>query len=273
MNLYVPELYNHVIRKIDTAGNVTTFAGSGIPGYADGNGVNAYFSSPIAITYNSLQQAFYVVERDFCFIRKINLAGDVTTIAGTGICGFSNGSGNTAMLDEPKGLTTDSIGNIYIAGRLDHTIRKIDLQYNVSTFAGTPLTTGYQDGPVATAMFNRPISVTFGPDKALYISDAFNYLIRKIDSISTVTFVQVNFSELELALYPNPASDYIQVVGLPTNGKYTIDIYNPQGQKVKSQIRTDGSDLRLDIQTLPPGVYFIQINSGNSQRVARFIKQ
>lgn len=273
MNLYVADNSNHAIRKIDTAGYVSTFAGSGFPGWVDANGTNAYFSLPIAITYNSLQQSFYVVDRDFCFIRKINLAGDVTTIAGTGFCGFNNGTGNTAIFNEPKGITTDSIGNIYIAGRLDHTIRKIDLQYNVSTLAGTPLTIGFQDGPAATALFNRPISVTFGPDKALYISDVFNYLIRKIDSISYVTFIPQLKSEISYTVYPNPASTNIQIAGLSFNSNYEIEILNTMGQNVLTQKFTNNNNPDLDIHVLPPGVYFIKITSGDMQGATRFIKQ
>lgn len=273
MNLYVTDNQNHAIRRIDSAGNVTTFAGAGFAGWADGNGENAYFSRPFAITYNSLLQTFYVVDRGFCFIRKITLTGDVTTIAGTGFCGFNNGAGDTAMFDEPKGIATDSIGNIYIAGRLDHTIRKIDLLNNVSTFAGVPNTSGYQDGPAATAMFNRPISVTVGPKNQLFISDAYNYLIRKINlnlSKDDVPFIP---GALAFSVYPNPSSNLIQIEGLTTNKRSILEIYNPVGQKILSKKISDTSDLRLDIQDLMPGVYFIKIMSGNSQGVVRFIKQ
>jgi hypothetical protein len=88
-----------------------------------------------------------------------------------------------------------------------------------------------------------------------------------------LNFVPQLKSDLSFSVYPNPASDDIQIVGLPNYGKYTIDIYNPVGQKVLSQKISDATQLRLDIQALSPGVYFIQIASGNSQRVAQFVKE
>jgi hypothetical protein len=91
-NMYVADAGNHVIRKIDTAGNVTTFAGSGHMGYADGNGTAAKFNFPTGIVYNPNDGAMYVVDHGNNMIRRIDSSGNVTTYAGQKQGGFVNSS-------------------------------------------------------------------------------------------------------------------------------------------------------------------------------------
>ena len=112
--------------------------------------------------------------------------GDVTTIAGTGTAGHADGNGNVAMFDFPKGLTTDSIGNIYVADNGNFAIRKVDTNGNVSTYAGTG-TEGYVDGDLSTAQFAAIYYMCFDDSMNLYVADPSNYAIRKIDTLQNVT--------------------------------------------------------------------------------------
>jgi sugar lactone lactonase YvrE len=121
-NLYVLDRNNHAVRKVTPAGVVTTLAGSGNPGYADGNGATAMFKFPSGLTVDSSGNVF-VADTDNQVLRKISPAGDVTTIAGS-VIGSTDGLGTAASFYNPKDVAADLSGNIYVADRGNHTIRK-----------------------------------------------------------------------------------------------------------------------------------------------------
>ena len=123
-NIYVADSGNHRIRKITSAGNVTTLAGNGSAGFADGNGTSAQFNNPegVAVDPNG---NLYVSEFDGCRIRKITSIGGVTTVAGNGICVVVDGQGLAAGLDKPWGIAVDSSGYLFVADHYGQRIRKI----------------------------------------------------------------------------------------------------------------------------------------------------
>ena len=125
-NLFVADQYNNTIRKITPAGVVTTFAGSGNPGSADGTGTAASFNLPEGLAFDSNGNLF-VADMNNNTIRKITAAGVVTTIAGSGQIGTGDGLGLTATFAYPSDLTVDSVGNIYVADG-SYIIRKLTLQ-------------------------------------------------------------------------------------------------------------------------------------------------
>jgi sugar lactone lactonase YvrE len=126
-NIYVTDGENHAIRKITPAGVVTTLAGSGTAGSADGTGTAASFNGPSGIAISPKDGHLYVSEWKNHTIRKITLPdGVVTTIAGiAGTSGNDNGSGASATFNQPRGLTFDASGNLYVADHSNHQIRKI----------------------------------------------------------------------------------------------------------------------------------------------------
>jgi sugar lactone lactonase YvrE len=123
-NVYVVDHGNHTIRKITSAGVVTTLAGSaGNAGYADGSGTAARFRFPSGIAVDRSGTVF-VADTDNHVIREITPAGDVSTSAGSaGLPGSTDGAGTAARFFNPKGVATDSSGAVYIADRSNHTIR------------------------------------------------------------------------------------------------------------------------------------------------------
>jgi serine/threonine protein kinase, bacterial len=125
-NIYIADAGNNVIRKITPTGEVSTFAGSGAFGYADGSGSAAQFSAPAGVAVDASGNV-YVADEYNARIRKITPQGIVTTIAGTGSFGFADGTGNIAEFNYPAGVAVDAAGNIYVADANNNCVRKITL--------------------------------------------------------------------------------------------------------------------------------------------------
>jgi hypothetical protein len=113
-------------------------------------------------------------------------AGDVSTLAGSGVFGFANGPGTTARFDLPSGVAVDGLGNVYVADTNNNQIRKIDSFGVVSTLAGTG-GYGFVDGPGTTARFRHPFGVAVDGLGNVYVADTENFRIRKIDSFGVVS--------------------------------------------------------------------------------------
>jgi len=187
-NLYMADNGNNTIHKITPAGVVTTLAGTvGVAGQADGMGAAASFSHPYGIATDNLGNV-YVSDSDFSIIRKINLSGGVTTLAGRGwTLGHADGVGTSASFAGPTGIATDSAGNLYVADMVNNTIRKITPKAEVTTLAGTVGVTGSADGVGAAATFSSPLGVATDSTGNVYVADTLNQLIRKIIPTGNVT--------------------------------------------------------------------------------------
>ncbi len=185
--IYVADAGNNRIRKVEAIGNhmVSTLAGSGIEGYADGVGTNAAFGSPKSICIDS-QGNLYATDYWNFKIRKITPTGVVTTLAGT-TQGFEDGSIATAKFGYLGGICIDAIGNLYVADGSNNRIRKITPEGMVTTVAGS--TSGYQDGIGTNAQFNYPIAICIDENNNLFVGEFFGRKIRKIDTSSMVTTV------------------------------------------------------------------------------------
>jgi hypothetical protein len=123
-NLYVSDSTNHRIRKISSTGNVTTLAGTGVAGFADGPGASAQFNEPrgIAVDGNGV---VYVADELNNRIRKIDAQGNVSTLAGNGVAGFADGPAATAEFDAPAGVAVDGSGTVYVGDTSGDRIRVI----------------------------------------------------------------------------------------------------------------------------------------------------
>jgi hypothetical protein len=182
VNLYVADTDNHRIRKIVIAGGaVTTLAGDGTLGWVDDPvGANARFNFPVGMATDGVN--LYVADSSNNRIRKIVIAsGAVTTLAGGGTSGWVDDPvGTNARFDFPTGIATDGV-NLYVADRSNHRIRKIVIASGAVTTLVGGGTLGWVDDPVGTnARFYSPYDIT--TDGAnLYVADANNDRIRKID--------------------------------------------------------------------------------------------
>jgi hypothetical protein len=241
-NLYVADTYNHTIRKVTTAGVVTTLAGlAGVSGSADGTNSVARLYFPEGVAVDSATNV-YVADGFNDAIRKLTPVGTncvVTTLAGraTGGPGSADGTGSTAQFDTPFGVSLDSADNVYVADFSSDTIRKVTPAGVVTTLAGLAGHAGSADGANSAARFNGPSSVAVDTKGNVYVADWGNHTIRKVTPVGT------NWVVTTLAgLAGNPGFtdatgsaarfDYPNGVAVDTNGNvYVADTANaPSGK-------------------------------------------
>lgn len=186
-NIYVADENASLIRKITSSGVVTTLAGTGTNGAADGTGRNASFYYPTSLATDSAGN-IYVADMGNDTIRMITPAGVVTTVAGTaGTRGASDGTGTAALFNSPQGIASDSSGNLYVADTSNYTIRMIAPGGIVTTVAGTAATQGSTDGIGPLASFGSPQGIATDNAGNVYVADPAYNTIRKIGAGAVVT--------------------------------------------------------------------------------------
>lgn len=185
---YIADTSNYTIRKISPDGMISTFAGaSGKDGVADGIGGAARFSLPVSLVIDP--DGNLIVSDSYAgTLRKITPEGVVSTWTGkAGENTTLDGPLAVARFRAPEGLAFDGAGNLYVADREAHTIRKIDRKGMVSTFAGRDGVFGADDGPRASALLNGPFAIAARADGALAIADTGSNTIRMVAVSGAVT--------------------------------------------------------------------------------------
>ena len=186
-NLFLSDMVDHVIWKVDTSKNVSILAGTqGFPGSADtAPGVPAQFNSPGSLAFDPAGN-LVVADTGNHTIRRVAMDGTVTTLAGSaGLSGSQDAKGSLARFNAPYGIAVDANGGIYIADTQNHTIRFMALDGTVSTYAGSAGLSGYQDGATGGAQFNQPNGLALA-NGSLYVADYGNSCIRVISSNAQV---------------------------------------------------------------------------------------
>jgi hypothetical protein len=190
-DLFIADAGNHTIRKVNSAGVISTVAGSGTQGFSGDGGpaTSAQFYTPWGVVVDSAGN-LYIADRLNSRVRMVNTAGVISTIAGTGVFGQGGDGGpaTTAELEHPVGLALDAVGNLYIAEKVR--VRKVDTSGVITTVAGDG-TTGYSGdgGPATSAQLNNASDVALDSTGNLYIADADNNVVRKVDPGGTITTV------------------------------------------------------------------------------------
>ena len=182
--LFVADSLNDRIRVIDANGStVSTYAGRGFFGSADGSTTTASFGNPFGLAL-AADGRLFVADSDNHRIRVIDANGSiVSTYAGSGTFGSDNGSTTTASFANPSGLALAADGRLFVSDRSRHIIRVIDANGSiVSTYAGTGGFSFVFDGSTTTATFNGPRGLALAADGRLFVADDQNRLIRVIDA-------------------------------------------------------------------------------------------
>ncbi len=190
-NLYVSDGYDCRIRKINDAGVISTYAGTGICGYRGDGGPAT--SAMLSYSYGSALDRYgnlLVADTGNNRIRKITPAGIITTIAGNGTYGYSGDGGDAlqASLAGPSAVSEDPRGNVYVADSGNYVIRMIDAAGIIHTVAGNH-TYGFSGdgGPATLAQMTFAGGVLADTNGNFYIADTGNKRVRKVDSTGKIT--------------------------------------------------------------------------------------
>ena len=185
--LYVCDVLNHVIRRIGVDGVITTVAGSGEAGYEGDGGpaLEAKLNEPYEVRFDARGNMFFV-ERLNHLVRRVDISdGTISTVAGTGMEGFSGdgGGGVEAQLHQPHSIQFDSAGALYICDIRNHRIRKVDLETGIiTTFAGTGEQGPTPDGaPIEGTPLNGPRAIDFDRDGNMWLALREGNAVYKLD--------------------------------------------------------------------------------------------
>ncbi len=189
-NIYFADTRNYRIRKIDLSGIITTFAGDGDGGsYGDGGQATAAgIGIPDGITFDRTGNLLFTSHN---FVRKIDVYGIISTIAGTGVHAYS-GDGGPASAAEivAGGLAVDATGNLFISDGYYNVVRKVNTVGIISTIAGNGIS-GYSGdgGPAVTAQLGGPTGMSIDAAGNLYICEMLNTRIRIVNSAGIITTI------------------------------------------------------------------------------------
>jgi hypothetical protein len=240
-NVYVADSGGQTIRKVTSAGVVTTLAGSPMQsGSADGTNNTARFNFPIAVSVDT-NGNLYVADHNNDTIRYVTSGGVVTTLAGSaGQAGTVDGTGSAARFNLPRSVALDSAGTLYVAEYYGNTIREVTSGGVVTTLAGSVPHYGSADGTNSTARFWAPYGVAVDIAGTVYVADSWNSTIRKATIGGTVTTLAGSAGARGTADGTGIAARFSGPAGLAvgTNGiLYEVD----SGNNILRQITSAGA--------------------------------
>jgi sugar lactone lactonase YvrE len=256
-NVYIADQTNHRVRKI-SAGVISTIAGNGIQGFSgDGNPATlSQLNNPAGICADA-DGNIYIADVGNERVRKIDITGTISTIAGNGSIVYNgdNGPATQAALNEPLNLAADIYGNIFIAEGYNHRIRRVNSSGIITTVAGTG-TAGYtgDGGPASLADLDRPYGLALGLAGDLYIADYNNNAIRLVTNPTALATAKNR--QCGLSLWPNPNNGSFSLQVQSDAYPLRLALYNAFGLQAADIQINDERPVVLHLQ-LPSGLYFL----------------
>lgn len=186
-NVFVADLVNHCVRKIDGSGIITTVAGTGTMGSSGDGGpaTAALLNAPECLAFDTSGN-LYIADQGAHVVRKIDASGTISRVAGNGLAGYTgDGVQATATkLNNPGGLAFDRSNNLYIADAYNNRVRKVTPAGIISTVAGFGGANAYggDGGPATAAQFHTCGGVAVDTAGNIFITDAFNHRLRVVRS-------------------------------------------------------------------------------------------
>ena len=241
-NLYIADTDNYRIRMVTANGIISTLAGNGTSAYSGDGGpaVQAALHQPTGVALDAAGNV-YVADLNNCVIRKIAPSGIITTVAGTGVRGFSGDGGpaTKAMLSTVADVKLDSAGNLYISDYNNQRIRRVDTGGIITTIAGTGQTGFFGDGgPATAAQFNGLSELAIDSTGAILVADTDNNRIRRIvpgGAIGTIAGQTLSIGDggpSTLARLTAPGNTAIDAAGnlyIADTGENRIRMVTPAG--------------------------------------------
>lgn len=252
-NLFVTDSGNGNIRRITPDGVVTTVAGSAAnQGYRDGAGTGAWFNSPFGIGADTAGN-LYVADTGNSVIRKITPDGTVTTLAGMAkVRGSADGTGASALFNQPTGIAVDGNGIIYVSDSFNQTIRSVTPAGIVTTLAGMPGVVGFNNGKAANALFNYPQGLAVDGSGNVYVADTGNSTIRVIRSGGTVATLAGQPLTAGLKDGTGANAWFNQPTGLRLDGSGNLYVVD-SGNATIRRVSLDGVVTTLSLSQSPVG--------------------
>jgi len=274
-NVYVADPISARIRKINKiTGMISTIAGTGTAGY-NGDGIlatSAQINAPEVIDFDEFGNIIFFDDFNQR-LRKIAIStGIITTIAGTGVGGYSGDGGpaTSAEMGDCEGLDIDAYGNIYLSDGSTPRIRKIDKSTGIINCIAGGGTSGLGDGGLATAaQLSNPEAIAIDQFCNMYIADFSNNRIRKITGLSNcINAIDEQNEKMSINFYPNPFNTTAKIEienRIIENGELKVsDIF---GRTVKVMSNIHEKEILLEKGNLKTGIYFYQL-SDNSRILA-----
>ncbi len=277
-DLYISDIFNNRIRKINTVGIISTIAGIGMGAFIEvdsgdgGPATNASLGGPSGLAFDKAGNLFFT-EYYTHNIRKINSMGIITTIAGNDTAGYrgDGGAATTAEFYNPTDIAIDPVGNLDITDAHNGRLRQINIDGQINTIAGTGINGFSGDGGDATlAEFDGPVSVAVDPSGSIYISDLGNSRIRYIRN--TVAVKTVDQLQDNLSVYPNPSDGEFRImVSSKTPSPLSIAIIDELGRTIR-QIPAITNETITVKENIPPGTYFVCVkDETNAVKMTRLL--
>jgi hypothetical protein len=275
-NIFFSDRTNRVVRKINTSGVITTFAGTYNQGGYDGDGglatlAKLYITEGIC---SDKQGNIFICNGDK--VRKVDaLTGIISTVAGNGTAGYSGDGGmaTSAKLYHPFDVAVDNSDNIFIADSYNNRIRMVNSAGIINTVAGNGMAAFYGDNGLASlSKVNLPKGVALDTCGNLYFGDLGNNRIRKIAFNPSCAPLKAAPSEniaYNIDIYPIPASDQLVIehaVGCE------MKMYDVVGREVLRLVIKD-TPQAIDISGLSSGVYMVQFSNDVGIKVVRVVKR
>ena len=192
-NVFIADISNRRVRRVDPSGTIETIAGTGESARSgdDGAAVDAALFGPTAIFLDGAG-VLYLAEWNGSSLRRIDAAGRITSFAGTGVYGYG-GEGQqaaVARLWNPSDIFRSGTGQIYLTEWSNHRVRRINQDGSIVTLAGTGIAGFTGDGgPAVSARINGPNGLFVSDDGIVYFSDLANHRVRRINHDGTITTV------------------------------------------------------------------------------------